>query len=163
VAREAELHRREAALRRQAGETAGVPVRPADELALRRLQEHERALTERESRLAKVEELADASRARLVEKEERVDARSEELKLRQLQLDEREGELHRQEARLLADHEVREHRLDERETERVDKEERLTERESQLSTYVAELQGQLTADEEWWAKQLGTNREASAA
>jgi hypothetical protein len=98
-----------------------------------------------------------------VEKEQRIDAQGEELKVRRSELDEREAELHRLEAQLLADHEIREHRLAERESERVDKEERLTERESQLSTYVAELQGQLTADEEWWAKQLGTRREATAA
>ena len=70
--------------------------------------------------------------------------------------------LDRREAQLLAEHEIREQRLEEREHADADTEERLTARETDLQAYVGELQEQLN-EGDWWAKQLGGKYKASAA
>jgi hypothetical protein len=46
--------------------------------------------------------------------------------------------------------------LEEREREDEDRAQRLAARETHLSRYVAELQGQFAGEAEWWEKQLGT-------
>jgi DNA repair exonuclease SbcCD ATPase subunit len=166
VAKEAELHRLEATLRRTEQELAtAVPAapQPVDELATRRLHEHERALVEREGRLSKLEELADASRSRLEEKERRGDELEQQLKLRLQELDEKELALDKREASFIAEYEIREQRVEDREREGEEREIRLSQRETHLQTYVGQLQNQFANEGEWWAKQLGSDAPVQAA
>ena len=114
---------------------------PVDEVAQKRVQERERALAEREARLEKLEALADASRQRLEEKEHKIDSRDEELRLVLHNLEERGAALDRREAQLIAEHEVQEQRLEERERLCAELAERLTSRESDLQTYVRRAAG----------------------
>ena len=166
AAREAELNRLEATLRRERQDLAtAAPAapRPVDELAVRRLQEQERALVEREVRLQKLEELADASRQRLEEKEKRSEELEQRLTLRLQELDEKELALDRREASFIAEHEIREQRLEERERAGQDRDVRLAQRETHLQTYVGELQNQFANENDWWSKQLGAEVNAPAA
>jgi exonuclease VII large subunit len=125
--------------------------------------DQERALVEREARLDKLEALADASRQRLEEKEKRSDELEEQLKLRLQEFDEKELALDRREASMIAEHEIREQRLEDREREGHDREERLSQRETHLQTYVGQLQNGFANEGEWWSKQLGTEDKISAA
>jgi hypothetical protein len=134
-----------------------------DELAARRVQERERALADREERTKKLEALADASRLRLEEKETRYEELEQQLTARLTELDEKERQLDRREASLLADHEIREQRLEDRELADADRDVRLNQRETHLQTYVGELQNQFANENDWWAKQLGSYEEAPAA
>ena len=165
AAHEAELHRLEASLRRAEQELATAQpaaTRPVDELAARRLHDQERALVEREARLEKLEALADASRHRLEEKERRSEELEQQFKLRLQELDEKELGLDRREASFIAEHEIREQRLEDRERDGQDRDERLSQRETHLQTYVGELQNQFANEGEWWAKQLGSEETVSA-
>ncbi len=118
---------------------------------------------EREARLEKLEALADASRLRLEEKERRSDELEQQFKLRLQELDEKELALDRREASFIAEHEIREQRLEDREREGEERDVRLTQRESHLQTYVGELQNQFANEGEWWAKQLGSDQQVPAA
>ena len=64
-------------------------------------------------------------------------------------LEERERELLLREARLDADTDIREEKLEKREAEVAAREAKLSRREGDLGQYVAQVQ------DEWWAKQLG--------
>jgi hypothetical protein len=60
------------------------------------------------------------------------------------------------EARLEADHDIREQKLEAREANVADREEKLRRREGDLSSFVAQVQDDFDRrDSEWWAKQLG--------
>ena len=137
--------------------------REDDELAARRIHDQEHALAEREDRTKKLEALADASRVRLEEKEKRYDELEEHLTARLHELDEKEHEVNRREASLIAEHEIREQRLEDRERAGAERDERLSKRETHLQTYVGQLQTQFANEDDWWAKQLGTYEEAPAA
>jgi hypothetical protein len=134
-----------------------------DELAARRIQDQERALADREARLEKLEALADASRQRLEEKVKRSAELEEQLTLKLSELDEKELALELREASFIAEHEIREQRLEDRERAGADREIRLSQRESHLQTYVGELQNQFANEGEWWAKQLGSEEQVPAA
>ena len=64
-------------------------------------------------------------------------------------LEERERELLLREARLDADTDIREEKLEKREAEVAAREAKLSRREGDLGQYVAQVQ------DDWWAKQLG--------
>jgi len=83
--------------------------------------------------------------------------------MRLAELEEREAELDRREASLVAEHDIREQRLEERERDGKDLEQRLAARETHLSSYVAQVQTQFANEGEWWAKQLGSSVDVPAA
>ena len=71
-------------------------------------------------------------------------------------LAEQERELLLREARLEADSDIREDKLDAREAAVAEREEKLRRREGDLGAYVAQVQDDFDRrDTEWWAKQLG--------
>ena len=71
-------------------------------------------------------------------------------------LAEQERELLLREARLEADHDIREEKLEKREAAVAEREEKLRRREGDLGAYVAQVQDDFDRrDAEWWAKQLG--------
>ena len=73
------------------------------------------------------------------------------------ELDDRETEIEERWARLEADGELREIKLEQREKMVGDLELRLAKRETDLSQYVGQLQTQMDDREsDWWSKQLGT-------
>jgi hypothetical protein len=75
---------------------------------------------------------------------------------RSVALEERERELLLREARLEADSDIREQKLEVREAAVADREEKLRRREGDLSNYVAQVQDDFDRrDQEWWSKQLG--------
>jgi uncharacterized protein (DUF3084 family) len=69
--------------------------------------------------------------------------------LRLVALEERERELILREARLDADQDILEQKLEKREADVAAREEKLGRREGDLGQYVAQVQ------DDWWAKQLG--------
>src|SRR5205807_5008024 len=98
----------------------------------------------------------EADRQRLVERERFLAARETALASLEQELqaggpsqpyEERERELLLREARLDADHDIREEKLEKREAECATREEKLGRREGDLGQYVAQVQ------DEWWAKQ----------
>ena len=101
----------------------------------------------------------EAERQRLAERERFLAARETALASLEQELqaggpsqpyEERERELLLREARLDADHDIREEKLEKREAECAAREEKLGRREGDLGQYVAQVQ------DEWWAKQLGS-------
>ena len=81
---------------------------------------------------------------------------------RPLQDDERELLL--REARMEADYEIRERKLEKREAAIVTREEKLLRREGDLGTYVAQVQDDFGRREsEWWSRQLGQPLEVTAS
>jgi len=87
----------------------------------------------------------------------------QQFKLRLQELDEKELGLDRREASFIAEHEIREQRLEDREREGQDRDVRLDQRETHLQTYVGQLQNQFANEGDWWAKQLGADEKVSAA
>ena len=80
----------------------------------------------------------------------------ESLRDRLRELDGREGEVETKEARLEADIEIREDKLERREQELVALQERLGQKETELAAYVAQVQTQLKQrEDEWWQKVTG--------
>jgi hypothetical protein len=77
---------------------------------------------------------------------------------------EQERELLLREARLEADHDIREQKLEKREAAVAEREEKLRRREGDLGAYVAQVQDDFDRrDAEWWAKQLGDKPLQAAA
>jgi hypothetical protein len=77
---------------------------------------------------------------------------------------EQERELLLREARLEADHDIREQKLEKREAVVAEREEKLRRREGDLGAYVAQVQDDFDRrDAEWWAKQLGDKPLQAAA
>ena len=80
------------------------------------------------------------------------------------ELDDRETEIEERWARLEADAELREIKLEQREKMVGELELRLGKRESDLAQYVGQLQTQMDDREsDWWSKQLGTAVVANGA
>jgi Skp family chaperone for outer membrane proteins len=80
----------------------------------------------------------------------------ESLRDRLRELDGREGEIETKEARLEADIDIREDKLERREQELVALQERLGQKETELAAYVAQVQTQLKQrEDEWWQKVTG--------
>jgi hypothetical protein len=128
AAREEEVHRREAGVRRAEMEAASAVPPPVDEVAQKRIQEHERALGEREARL---EARGVGRRVAATPREGRkLDTGRRPVLVHQIE--ERVGVIDRREAQLVADNEIRERRLG-RERENAEREERLTAREMDLN------------------------------
>jgi trehalose 6-phosphate synthase len=72
------------------------------------------------------------------------------------EFEERETGLELKLAKLEADFEIREDKLEQRERTVVEFEERLRKKEADLTAYVGQLQGKMEEREtDWWAKQLG--------
>ena len=76
----------------------------------------------------------------------RLEKQEQELKLRELELEQREAELDEREARFEADMYLREDEIESRERQLADLEARLGQKESDLGTFVARVQGGLLAD-----------------
>ena len=72
------------------------------------------------------------------------------------ELDEREAEIEGRWARLEADFELRDVKLEERERQIADLQQRLAKKETDLSQYVGQVQSEMDRREaDWWEKQLG--------
>ena len=85
----------------------------------------------------------------------------ESLRDRLRELDGREGEVETKEARLEADIEIREDKLERREQELIALQERLGQKETELAAYVAQVQTQLKQrEDEWWQKVTGGDPDA---
>jgi Skp family chaperone for outer membrane proteins len=88
----------------------------------------------------------------------------ESLRDRLRELDGREGEVETKEARLEADVDIREDKLERREKELIALQERLGQKETELAAYVAQVQTQLKQrEDEWWQKVTGGDPDAVAA
>ena len=78
------------------------------------------------------------------------------------ELDEREAEIEARWARLEADSELRDIKLEQREKTVAELELRLGKKETDLAQYVGQLQVQMDQREsDWWEKQLGNEVSAS--
>ena len=72
------------------------------------------------------------------------------------ELDDREGLIEQREAGLEADIDIREDKIERREKELIELEGRLANKESELATYVKQIQTQFTdRDQSWWNKVTG--------
>jgi hypothetical protein len=117
-----------------------------------RLAERERFLAAREAALVKREQAGErgatgAAPAQAIPIDVVARARA---------LEEQEREVLLREARLEADHEIREQRLETREAEAAEREEKLQRREDDLGDYVGQVQSDFDRrDRDWWSKQLG--------
>jgi hypothetical protein len=68
------------------------------------------------------------------------------------------------EARMEADHDIREEKLERREAIVASREEKLSLREGDLGTYVAQVQDDFGRREsEWWGRQLGQPLEVTGS
>jgi predicted RNase H-like nuclease (RuvC/YqgF family) len=76
----------------------------------------------------------------------RLEKQEQEMKQRALELERRESELDEREARFEADMYLREDEIEARERQLADLEARLGQKESDLSSFVARVQGRLLAD-----------------
>jgi uncharacterized protein (DUF3084 family) len=116
----------------------------------RGLDEREETLSARETELAHVHsaevDLADVERRRrrLAAQEESLTERTHELRSLESKLEEREQALAEREAHIRLELDLREDELEGREQALADHEQRLARKESELTTYVGQLQGRLT-------------------
>ena len=120
------------------------------------LEERERELAARESSLTSQEGLTDSQAKRQERREKRLAGMEEAIHDRIRELDEREGEVDQREAALQADVDLRTDKIEARETALAELEAHLTQKESELATYVGKAQTELQRREAvWWDKQLG--------
>jgi exonuclease VII large subunit len=151
----------EAGLRALAPAVAPAPVSmPDEELERRaaelerretRLEETERRLNERELELEAGSGHTASEKIRLASREKRVTKIEEELEERLTDVSEREDALQTREAEFEADVELREQRIERWRTELMELEQRLDRKETELTLYVGELQGELAKREPgWW-------------
>jgi hypothetical protein len=150
----------EAGLRALAPAPVPAPSVPDDELERReaelerraaKLDEAERRLNERELELEAGSGHTVSEKIRLASREKRVAQIEEELEGRLRDVDEREDALETREAEFEADVELREQRIERWRAELVELEQRLDRKETELTLYVGELQGELSKREPgWW-------------
>jgi uncharacterized protein (DUF3084 family) len=148
----------EAGLRALTPAPAAVPddklTHRSEELERRqtRLEERERRLNERELELEAGSGNTASEKIRLASREKRVAQTEEELEERLRDVDEREDALQTREAEFEADVELREQRMERWRAELMELEQRLDRKETELTLYVGELQGELaTRAPSWWA------------
>ena len=104
----------------------------------------ERDLAERETALANAESLAASDKVQRNQRERRVARIEETLRERTQELNEWEARLDGRQAELEAAFGLREDRTERREAEVAERERRLEQREREMSTYVSQLQAELT-------------------
>jgi predicted nucleic acid-binding Zn-ribbon protein len=116
-----------------------------------RLEETERRLNERELELEAGSGHTASEKIRLASREKRMANIEEELEERLNDVSEREDALQTREVEFEADVELREQRIERWRTELMELEQRLDRKETELTLYVGELQGELAKREPgWW-------------
>jgi hypothetical protein len=127
--------------------------------ASKRSAEDDAELESERQRFAERERFLAAREAALAEHEQEVETGMPvpiDVTARARAFEEQERELLLREARLEADHDIRDGKLDKREAAVATREEKLLRREGDLGTYVAQVQDDFGRREsEWWGRQLG--------
>lgn len=163
TAREAELNRREANVSRKEAQRLYEPD-PALEAQKVHLVAQSEELRARLLELEKSEELGNVARERLAALENRLARMDQELEQRSRETTERETAVDLKLAKMQADVEIREDKLERRELLAAELDERLRRKEADLSSYVGQLQrGMDERETDWWTKQLGSKPESLAS
>jgi hypothetical protein len=138
--------------------------------AAERSSEDDAELEAERRRFAERERFIAAREAALAEREQEVETGPPvapvpiDVTARSRAFEEQERELLLREARIEADHDIREEKLERREAIVVAREEKLRLREGDLSTYVAQVQDDFGRREtEWWGRQLGQPLEVAGS
>lgn len=135
--------------------------------AAERSSEDDAELEAERRRFAERERFIAAREVALAEREQEVETSVPvpiDVTARARAFEERERELLLREARMEADHDIREDKLERRESIVAAREEKLRLREGDLSTYVAQVQDDFGRREsQWWGRQLGEPLEVTGS